>query len=163
MQRRSANRLWHGLVNVSAASAFLTEGQRRRLYRRGGIDLAGTSVRPGCWFFSDKITFGDGGMMNHGCVIENREHVTIGDRVFIGPGVLIGTSTHETGPPEMRAGDYVGRPVVIEDGCWIGARAVILPGVTIARGCIVGAGAVVTRSTQPDGLYVGVPAQRREL
>ena len=43
---------------------------------------------------------------------------------------------------------------------WLGARVVVLPGVQVAPGCIVGAGAVVTRDTEPDGVYVGVPARR---
>ena len=39
-------------------------------------------------------------------------------------------------------------------------RAIILPGVTIAEGCVIAAGAVVNKSTEPDGLYAGVPARR---
>ncbi|MFW6776060.1 acyltransferase [Nocardioides sp. CPCC 205120] len=161
MEQRSANRAWNLLVNGLAASPHLTEERRRRLYRRGGIDLTRGSIRPGCWFFSSSVTFGSGGMVNTGCVFENREQVTVGDGVYFGPQVLVGTSTHQVGGPEQRAGDYAGAPVVIEDGCWIGARATILPGVTIARGCVIAAGAVVTTSTEPDGLYAGVPAVRK--
>jgi acetyltransferase-like isoleucine patch superfamily enzyme len=52
--------------------------------------------------------------------------------------------------------------VTIGDDVWIGAGARILDGVTIARGCVIGAGAVVTRSTRPDGVYLGVPARRHQ-
>ncbi|MFW6772738.1 DapH/DapD/GlmU-related protein [Nocardioides sp. CPCC 205120] len=99
-------------------------------------------------------------MINAGCHFENREPVSIGDRVYLGPQVLIGTSTHAVGPTEQRAGSYSGAPVSIADGCWVGARAVILPGVTVARGCVIAAGSIVTRDTLPDGLYAGVPATR---
>lgn len=50
--------------------------------------------------------------------------------------------------------------VVVEDGCWLGGNVTVLPGVTIKKGCIVGAGAVVTKDTEPDGLYAGIPAKR---
>lgn len=46
------------------------------------------------------------------------------------------------------------------DGCWIGIHSILLANVTIAEGCVIAAGAVVTESTLPDGLYVGVPAKR---
>ena len=139
----------------------LRGARRERLYRAGGIDVNGTQIRTGCWFFSSKITFGEGGMINSGCYFENREQITVGDRVFMGPQVMVGTSTHEIGPASQRAGAYAGSSVAIEDGCWIGARAIILPGVRVARGCVVAAGAVVTADTSPDGLYAGVPATRR--
>lgn len=50
--------------------------------------------------------------------------------------------------------------IVIEDDVWIGAGVKILDGVTIAKGCVIGANAVVTRSTEAYGIYVGVPAQK---
>ena len=100
-------------------------------------------------------------MVNSGCVFENREHVTIGNNCYFGPEVMVVTSTHEIGSAHQRAGNYAGAPVIIEDGCWIGARATILPGVIIRRGCVVAAGAVVTQSTESDGLYAGVPAIRK--
>lgn len=56
------------------------------------------------------------------------------------------------------------QPITVGDGCWIGARAVILPGVTIGDGCVIAAGAVVSKDCAPNGMYAGVPARRiREL
>jgi acetyltransferase-like isoleucine patch superfamily enzyme len=49
--------------------------------------------------------------------------------------------------------------IVIDDDVWIGAHASVLDGVRIARGCVIGAGAVVTKSTEPYGVYAGVPAK----
>lgn len=160
MEHRAANRPWHVLVNVAAASPLLTEERRVRLYRRGGIDLAGTSIRPGCYFLSDQVTFGTGGMINHNCYFESREPISIGSRVFLGPQVMLATSTHEIGHDRQRAGAYRGASLSIGDGAWIGARAVVLPGVSVGAGCIIASGAVVTRSTDPHGLYGGVPARR---
>jgi acetyltransferase-like isoleucine patch superfamily enzyme len=53
----------------------------------------------------------------------------------------------------------VHKGIVIEDDCWIGAKATILDGATIGRGCVVGAGAVVTRSIPPYSVAIGVPAR----
>jgi acetyltransferase-like isoleucine patch superfamily enzyme len=50
-------------------------------------------------------------------------------------------------------------PVIIEDGCWLGANVTILKGVTLGRGCVVAAGAVVTNSFPPYSIIAGVPAR----
>ncbi len=69
------------------------------------------------------------------------------------------TSTHEIGPHQYRAGKDTTRPITIGDGVWIGARAVVLPGVTIGNGSIVAAGAVVNRPVGSNVLVAGVPAR----
>jgi len=50
-------------------------------------------------------------------------------------------------------------PVTIEEDCWLGTGAIVLPGVSIGRGSIIGAGAVVTKDIPPLSLAVGVPAR----
>ena len=50
--------------------------------------------------------------------------------------------------------------MVIESGCWIGTRVIILKGVKVGRGSVIGAGAVVTKDIPPYSVYVGVPAAR---
>ena len=50
-------------------------------------------------------------------------------------------------------------PVVIEDGCWIGANVTILKGVRVGRGSVIAAGAVVTKSCEPYSIIGGVPAK----
>lgn len=52
-----------------------------------------------------------------------------------------------------------GKAIHIEDDCWIGANAVILPGVTIGRGSTIGAGAIVSRDVPPYSIAVGIPAR----
>ena len=86
--------------------------------------------------------------------------ITIGENSWIGCNVSFVCITHEIDKREKRAGKPIFKPIKVGNGCWIGADVTILPGVSIADGCIVGAGAVVTRSTQPDGLYAGNPAKR---
>ena len=87
--------------------------------------------------------------------------LTIGDDVMMGPGVSIYTQNHETENiyKPMRLQTAPKLKVTIGNDCWIGANAVILPGVTIGNGVIVGAGAVVTRDVPDFAVVGGVPAK----
>jgi maltose O-acetyltransferase len=158
--RRVDSAWWDWLVNRVAASTAWNPAARAALLRRAGIDVGTTQVEPGCFFFSDQIEFGEYGWVNHRCYFDTREPITVGARVAFGMEVMVCTSTHEAGDRERRAGPYTSAPVRIGDGCWVGARALVLPGVTIGEACVVAAGAVVREDCEPHGLYAGVPARR---
>lgn len=98
--------------------------------------------------------------VNYGCFFDLAAPTHIGDRCDIGYEVMFVTASHEVGPGERRAGKHNPQPIRVGDGVWIGARATILPGVTIGDGCVIAAGAVVTKDCAPHGLYGGVPAAR---
>ena len=87
--------------------------------------------------------------------------VTIGSHVHLAQGVTVTALNHNFEDPGRRI-DELGistKQVVIGDDVWIGANAVVLPGVTIGTHCVVAAGAVVTKDV-PDGCVVGgVPAR----
>jgi maltose O-acetyltransferase len=100
--------------------------------------------------------------LNSHCFIDGTGDVTIGNAVLLAHRVAVLTATHESGPSQQRGRKPQGLSTVIEDGCWIGAGAIILPGVRVGMGCIVAAGAVVTQDCEPDGLYAGVPAVRKK-
>ncbi len=88
--------------------------------------------------------------------------LTIGDDVMMGPEVIIYTKSHDffdTTIPMIEQGITEPKPVIIEDDVWIGARVIILPGVTISRGAIIGAGAVVTKNVASYDIVGGVPAK----
>lgn len=102
-------------------------------------------------------TIGDGGAVSRGAVVEGG--TTIGKGVSIGPNAMVLTQTHDIGWKARRAGKARRLPVTIGDGCWIGAGAIVLPGVTVNRGSIVAAGAVVTKDVPPHTLVAGVPAR----
>lgn len=50
--------------------------------------------------------------------------------------------------------------VTIEDDVWMGTGVIVLDGVHVAEGCVIGAGAIVTKDTEPYSIYVGVPARK---
>lgn len=84
--------------------------------------------------------------------------IRIGDHVRISRDVIIETAglDFSTGAPPYR---HVSKPIIIEKGVWIGARAMVLGGVTIGENAVVAAGAIVTRSVPPGQVVAGVPAK----
>ncbi len=86
--------------------------------------------------------------------------ISLGDDVMIGPNTVVTASDYglvEGTPPAFQPKNE--RDVVIREGVWIGANAVITAGVTIEAGCIVGAGAVVTRDLPANMICGGAPAR----
>jgi maltose O-acetyltransferase len=127
-----------------------------------GYSLTGPAeIAAGHRLLSKRITFGHNVFVNVGLYYDGLARVTVGNNVAFGPYVRLITATHEIGPAHKRCTSTAQvLPIVIEAGCWIAAGATLLPGVTVRRGCVVGSGAVVTQSTEPNGLYAGVPARR---
>ena len=118
-----------------------------------------TTVAPTFWCdIGTNITLGRHVHINFDCVILDSAEVVIGDNVLIAPKVCIATPGHNF-PPELRRHTATrAERITICDDVWIGAGAVILPGVTVGEGAIVGAGAVVTKDVPAGATYVGVPA-----
>ena len=86
----------------------------------------------------------------HALLWTTRAKIIIKEKVVIGPGLSIITGDHKINA----IGKYMAKDV------WIGANVTILKGVTVAEGCVIGAGTVLTKSTHPYGIYVGVPGRR---
>ena len=101
---------------------------------------------------------------NSGIGIASRIYgkVCIGNNVLMGPEVIILTSGHNYENMNVliqEQGSLKEKPVIIGDDVWIGARAIILPGVEIGNGAVIGAGAVVTKNVPPYSVVGGVPAK----
>jgi acetyltransferase-like isoleucine patch superfamily enzyme len=98
----------------------------------------------------------------HGATADLELGIIIEDDVLIGSGVHIYINNHNFDNPDIPIidqGHYTAKPVTLKKGCWIGANAVLLPGVTIGENSVVGAGAVVTRSIPDRVLAAGAPAK----
>jgi acetyltransferase-like isoleucine patch superfamily enzyme len=103
-----------------------------------------------------ELVIGKKCIINSGASIAATGSIRLGDRVLVGPGVMVNDTSyhdlyerHVIPPPN---------PVIIEDDVWIGAKASILPGVTIGRGAVVSAHALVNRNVEPFTIVSGVPA-----
>lgn len=95
--------------------------------------------------------------INFGCTFLDQGGITIEDGVFIGPEAKILTEGHPE-QPEIRH-TLQTKPVIIRRKAWIGAGAMILPGVTVGENAIVAAGAVVTKDVPDNVIVAGVPAK----
>jgi acetyltransferase-like isoleucine patch superfamily enzyme len=111
--------------------------------------------------FHPTIRIGNRVSAEIGLHVAAAESVEIGDDVLIAAWVYISDHGHriDSHLPPIEAGLDVPKPVLIGEGCWLGERAVVLPGVTLGPGCVVGAGAVVTRSFPAGSVVAGVPAK----
>ena len=97
-----------------------------------------------------------------GSTIRAKEKVTIGDGTIIGSGCLItDTDSHPINWEERVQGvntNIKSKPVCVGNNVWIGARCIIMKGVTIGDGSVIGAGSVVTKSIPPHSIAAGNPA-----
>jgi len=106
------------------------------------------------------ITLGDDVRINTDVTIQAHGPVTIGDRTMVAAGCIIVTANHDLSKRGLEAfGNLEAGPVSIGSDCWLGAGAVVLPGVTIGDGAVVAAGSVVTRDLPAETICIGAPAR----
>lgn len=152
---------WDFWVNFIAKSNLIPTVLRFYIYKMAGlVKTSGVHIRSGCTFRGKNVVIGEGSFLNYNVYLDCIEKIVIGKNVSIAFDVLLCTSSHEIGSQGKRAGKSKRAPIYIGDGCWIGARATVLPGVNIGEGCIVAAGSVVNKDCASNGLYAGVPAKR---
>lgn len=105
---------------------------------------------------------------SHALLWTTRANIIIKEKVIIGPKLNIITGNHKINMIGKYMADVTDeekdeeddQDVIIEKDVWIGANVTILKGVTVAEGCVIGGGTVLTKSTYPYGIYVGVPGRR---
>lgn len=123
-------------------------------------------------FYADygkHIHLGYWAFINTGATFLDSATITIGDYVAVGPNVQFITATHPNRPEDRfvpRDGRIppfeivtIAKPIVVKDNAWIGAGAIIMPGVTVGEGAVIGAGSVVTKDVPERMIVVGNPAR----
>lgn len=122
-----------------------------RIAIRDDVFLAGSGV----------LKIGSRTTINAGCILTAMESIEIGADVMLAPRVYVLDVDHKFNDPvnPISQQGYSIAAVVIEDGVWIGANAVITKGVRIGKGAIVGANSVVTKNVEPFSIVGGVPAK----
>lgn len=124
-------------------------------------------VGEGCYiespFYSNfgggHIHFGKNVYCNFGVTMVDDTHIYIGDYIMFGPNVTVATAGHPILPELRQKGYQYNMPVHIGKNCWIGAGALIMPGITIGDNVVIGAGSVVTKDLPSNVIAVGNPCK----
>jgi len=145
---------------------FAMNRLRTAIYRRicgmdigAGTIIMGTMQLAGGGPILKRLHIGENCQITTPFYADLNAEIRIGDRVAVAHHVVLITTDHDFRSPHRRSGPTRYAPIVLEDGCWIGARVTILPGVKVGRGSVVAAGAVVTSDVPPNALVGGVPAK----
>jgi len=138
--------------------AVTSYGLKTRLLRVFGADVgAGLIIKPNVHIkYPWHLKIGENVWLGERSWIDNFVLVRIGDNACVSQGAYLCTGNHDYKDPGM---GLVVQPITIESGAWIGAFARVGPGVTVAEESILTLGAVMTRDTEPRGIYAGNPAE----
>ncbi len=105
--------------------------------------------------FPWKLAIGDHVWLGEECWLLNLDQIVIGNHVCISQRAFLCTGNHDYGKSTF---DLIIKPIVLHDGCWIGASAWVGQGVTAGVESILTAGSVATKNLEPSGIYRGNPA-----
>lgn len=107
--------------------------------------------------FGRNIKLGKEVFINKACMFVDLGGIELGDNVLVGPEVKILSVNHPLDPRNRRG--VILKSVKVKRNAWIGAGAIICPGVTIGENSVIGAGSVVTKDVPDNCVYGGVPAK----
>lgn len=105
------------------------------------------------------VHFGSGIYANFNLTLVDDGHIYVGDKVMFGPNVTVATANHPIDAELRSRGLQYNKDVHIGENTWIGAGAIILPGVNIGKNTIIGAGSVVTKDIPDNVIAVGNPCR----
>ena len=105
------------------------------------------------------IHFGNNVYGNFNLTLVDDTHIYVGDNTMFGPNVTVATAGHPINAKLREKGYQYNAPVSIGKNCWIGAGALIMPGVTIGDNVVIGAGSVVTKDVPSNVVAVGNPCR----
>ena len=105
------------------------------------------------------VHFGRNIYANFNLTLVDDTHIYVGDNTMFGPNVVVATAGHPLLPELREQGYQYNAPVHIGRNCWIGAGAILLPGVTVGDNAVIGAGSIVTKDVPASVLAVGNPCR----
>ena len=105
------------------------------------------------------LHLGDWVYINSGLTAVDDTHIYIGEHTMIGPNVTLASAAHPLSPAMREKGLQYNQPIHIGRNCWLGAGAILLPGVSVGDNSVIGAGSVVTKDIPANVVAVGVPCR----
>jgi putative colanic acid biosynthesis acetyltransferase WcaF len=150
--------LWLVAQWLFVASWLPGSAHRRLLLRLFGARIGkGVVVKQGVRVkFPWRISVGDHTWIGEDVWIDNLALVTIGADCCLSQGAYLCTGSHDWSRSSF---DLITKPIVIGDGAWIAARAVVGPGVEVGEGAVLGLGSTATQDLAPWQVHIGVPAR----
>ncbi len=151
--------IWYYCSLLLLESGWLpVSGLKARMLRLFGANIGvGLVIKPHVRIkYPWRLTVGDHCWIGQGVWIDNIEDVRIGSHVCVSQLAYFCTGSHDY---RRRNFDLAARPIAVRDGAWIGARATLLPGVSIGANAIVAGGSVVTKSVDAAAIVGGNPAK----
>ncbi len=150
--------LWLVVQSLFVASWLPGSGQRRLLLRLFGARIGkGVVVKQRVRVkFPWRLAIGDNTWIGEDVWIDNLAPVTIGADCCLSQGAYLCTGSHDWSRSSF---DLITKPIVIGDGAWIAARAIVGPGVSVGEGAVLGLGSTATRDLAPWQVHLGVPAR----
>ncbi|BDD02570.1 sugar O-acetyltransferase [Aureibacter tunicatorum] len=140
--------------------AFDTNRRNEILTYLLGVDVAEIHIEsPFLCDYGYNIKLGGSFFANHHLTILDCAPVTIGDNVMIGPNCVLTTATHPVDAKTRHSLLEFAKPIVLEDGVWLGASVTVCPGVTIGENSVIGAGSVVVKDIPANTVAVGNPCR----
>ena len=138
----------------------ITIEQKNDIFSKLFLSVGSLNLQPP--FYCDygrHIRIGKEVFINYDCIFLDVNYITIGDRVFLGPRVLLFTASHPL-DPQVR-GEYLefGKAITIGNDVWIGGNVTINPGVNIGDNVVIGSGSVVTKDIPSNVIAVGNPCR----
>ena len=137
--------------------AFPFRSPKPMLLRRFGANVGkGVVIHPNVNIkFPWKLSIGDHSWIGQRVWLDNLDRLTIGNNVVISQGAMIIQGSHDYKKVDHPT---YSKPVVLEDGCWIGAGALVTLGVTVKSHAVLAAGSVATKDLEAYTIYQGNPA-----
>lgn len=135
---------------------------RSNLLRLFGASIGpNTRIYPSARIWHPRnLTIGSCTGIGEGVYLYNKASILIGDYCVISRSVFVCTASHDYNSPGF---ELFSSPIVIGNLSWIAACSIVMPGLHIQEGSVIGAGSILTKSTDPWGVYAGNPAKLRKL
>lgn len=151
--------LWHYINAVFMQSPLnLSSALKIFILKSFGAEIGvGVVLKPSINIkYPWNLEIGDYSWIGEGVWLDSLGTIKIGNHCCISQGAYFCTGNHDWTDPAF---GLIVKPITVEDGAWVGARATVLPGVTIGSHSIITAGSVVSKNTDPNMIYAGNPAQ----
>ncbi|MFQ3585265.1 MAG: WcaF family extracellular polysaccharide biosynthesis acetyltransferase [Cyanobacteriota bacterium] len=151
--------LWYGIGSPCVQSAlFPFSGLKVWILRRFGAQVGrGVRIKPGVKVkFPWRLQVGDHVWIGENVWLDNLAPITLESHVCLSQGAYLCTGNHDWSDPQF---SLKTAPIRIQSGAWVGAQAIVGPGVTMGEGAVLTLGSVACRDLDPMTIYAGHPAQ----